>query len=392
MSQDEKITLFFLRQLAIVPIRARARGRTSLHRSLWPVLACLLILVLPAAGQDAASQIKAEANRLQQSLKDKPVSFPDFPNANAMLNGILDSAEKSLDAGWLYLSLEQLVQASEALQGARAIPEKNDAAKSTVAGFEAEWERVSRDVAALNQKTRERNWGDTQAALRALSETAQAKTVPLLESSRRFATALGPKEGFVYLGQARGEAEFARFSASLDLPRKASPYPLRSILPELHGLQEKAIAAYQPPRSVKLHSTFIVLNSALKLAQELDAGRFYAGGLYQYLEAVRQYGLLDAVAPDAARKSEIGDAITRMQKHLGASGCDDSIAQVYLERAESQVRHAAGSAPSEDDWRSAAVVIDQVLPAYFAAKNPPPALAPASGGAVDITLVRWPYT
>jgi hypothetical protein len=392
MSQAEKITLIHLKKSAVVPIRALAKGLKLIYRGLWLVLACLLILALPAAGQDAASQIKAEANRLQQSLKDKPVSFPDIPNANAMLSGILDSAEKSLDAGWVYLSLEQLVQAIEALQGARAMADKDDAAKSTVPGFEAEWERVSRDVATLNQKARERNWGDAQAALRAFSETAQAKTVPLLESGRGFAIALGPKEGYVYLGQAQGEAEFAKFSASLDLPRKASPYPLRSILPELQNLQEKAIAAYRPPRSIKLHPTFIVLNSALKLAQELDAERFYAGALYQYLEAVRQYGLLDAVAPGTARKSDLGNAIGRMQKQLDASGCDDSIARIYLERAESQLRHADGSAPSEDDWKSAAVVIDQVLPAYFAAKNPPPALARASGGAVDITLVRWPYT
>jgi hypothetical protein len=81
-----------------------------------------------------------------------------------------------------------------------------------------------------------------------------------------------------------------------------------------------------------------------------------------------------------------------MRKQLDASGCDDSIAQIFLERAKSQVRHADGSAPSEDEWKSATVIIDRVLPAYFAAKNPPAALARASGGAVDITLVRWPYT
>lgn len=102
--------------------------------------------------------------------------------------------------------------------------------------------------------------------------------------------------------------------------------------------------------------------------------------------------MLDAVAPDAAGNAEIGDAITRMQKHLGASGCDDAIAQIYLERAESQIRHADGSAPGEDGWRSAAVVIDQVLAAYFAANSPPPAVTRVSRGAVDITLVRWPHT
>jgi len=126
-------------------------------------LAALVALALPAAGQDAALQIKAQANRLRQSVKDKPVSFPDVPNASAMLNSMLDSSKKSLDAGWLYLSLEQLGQSSEALKGPRAMPDKNDASKSSVAGFEAKWERVSRDVAALDQKARERNWDNVPA-------------------------------------------------------------------------------------------------------------------------------------------------------------------------------------------------------------------------------------
>lgn len=392
MSQDEIITWVYFKQSAVRSISARPFRRTLIERCLWQVLACLLILALPAAGQDAASQIKAEANRLQQSLKDKPVSFPDVPNANAMLGGILDSTEKSLDAGLLYLSLEQLVQATDALQGARAAAQGAEAAKSSVPSFESEWERVSRDVAGLDQKAGERNWADAQAAIRAISETAQAKAVPLLESGRGFASALGPKEGFMFVGQAQGEAEFAKFCASLNLPRKAAPYPWRSMLPELQGLQEKATAAFQPPRSIKLHPTFIALNSALKLAEELDAERFYAGALYQYLEAVRLCGLLDALAPDAARQSELDNAIARMRKQLDASGCDDSIAQIFLERAKSQVRHADGSAPSEDEWKSATVIIDRVLPAYFAAKNPPAALARASVGGIDITLVRWPYT
>jgi hypothetical protein len=349
-------------------------------------------LAPPAAGQDAASQIKVETNRLQQSLKDKPVSFLGVPNANSMLSGMLKSSGEALDAGWLYVSLEQLDQVADALQGARAAVENGDAANSKSSQFEREWGRVSLDVAALDKQAREREWGNTRAAIRALSETAQAKAVPLLESARGFATALGPKEWFMFVGQAQGEAEFATFCAALNLPRKAAPNPLRSILPELQGLQEKATAAFKPPRSIDLHPTFISLNSALKLSQELDSERLYAGALYQYLDAVRQYGLLDAVAPDAARQSELKRAIAQARQQLEASGSDESIAQIFIERAESQLRHADGSAPSQDDWKSAAVIVDQVLPAYFAVKKPPAALARASGKTVDLTLVRWPYT
>ena len=42
--------------------------------------------------------------------------------------------------------------------------------------------------------------------------------------------------------------------------------------------------------------------------------------------------------------------------------------------------------------RGARVILDQVLPAYAAAKEPATEIAQASGKTVDITLVRWPYT
>jgi murein L,D-transpeptidase YcbB/YkuD len=378
---------------AVLFIRRQPIRWTSAGGCFWQVFACFLILVLPAAGQDAVSQIKAEATRLQQSLKDKPVSISWFPNANSALDGDLKSVKEAADAGRLYLSLLQLEGLAQTLQGARTAEEKKaETAKSGFPEFETEWKRVSLDVEALDQKAQGRNWADAPAALRALSETARAKAVPLLESGRGFATAQGPEEGLNYLGQAQGEAQFAEFCASLDLKRKGAPNALRSMLPELQKLQDKTNAAFQPPRSIELQSTFITLNSALKLGEELDAERLYAGALFQYLVAVWQYGLLDAATPGPARQSELNRAMAQMQKQLDASGYDDSIAQIVLEHAQSDVRHADGSAPTQDDWKSAAVIIDQVLPAYFAAKQPPAAQPRVSGKAVDLTLVRWPYT
>ncbi len=321
------------------------------------------------------------------------MSIAWFPNANSVIDGDLKSVKAAADAGRLYPSLLQLEGVAQTLEGGRKAEEKRaETAKSGFPGFETEWKRVSLDVEALNRKARGRNWAEAPAAIRALSETAQAKAVPLLESGRGFATAQGPEEGLNYLGQAQGEAQFAEFCASLNLARKGAPNALRSMLPELQKLQDKTNAAFQPPRSIEFQSTFITLNSALKLGEELDAERFYAGALFQYLVAVWQYGLLDPVPPDPARQAELIRAMAQMQKQLEASGYDDSIAQIVLERAESDVRHADGSAPSQDDWKSASVIVDQVLPAYFAAKRPPAALPRASGKAIDLTLVRWPYT
>jgi hypothetical protein len=357
-------------------------------------LALTILGALPALilAQEPKAQIKSEIERLQQSLNEKPISSPDFPDINSAIVGALNGASEALDAGKFYLSLERLLQAEDLFLGARVAVDKADAVKSSFPAFEAEWEKASQNLKTLNEETHKKDWRSSPLALRALSETAEGRSVPLLEGGRGFATSTKPSDGLFYTGQAQGEAYFARFSSSVFLAGNSASFPLRSYLPELQKLQEKTNAAFKPPRSIELHSRFIALNSTLKLAEELDAQKLYAGALYQYLEATRHYGMLDATPLDAAQQSALITDLAATRKKLAASKQDDSLAQLFHERAESQIAHADGSAPSADEWRSARVILDQVLPAYFAARKPASPLQQASGKTVDITLVRWPYT
>lgn len=372
---------------------ARRVSRRNIDVLWLQVAAALVFLALPAAGQDAASQIQTEINRLQQALSSTPASVPGFPpDLKSQVGKQLESAAEAARAGQLYLSLERLAPVPDLLSGIREVSEKSGTEKVDMPAFEAEWGKTSVELTALEQKTRAHSWDSAPAAIRALAEAAQGKAIPLLDGGRGFATALGPREGLFYVGQAQGEAEFAQFCAALNLPRRQAPLALRSMLPELESLQEKTNAAFQPPRSVDLHPQFIVLNSALKLAEELDAGRFYAGAFYEYLESLLQYGLLDAPALTAAQQSEVQAAVAAARQKLAGSGRDDSLAELFLERAESHVARAGGPTPSEDDWRRAKLIVDQVLPAYFAALKASVPLEQASAGRVEITLVRWPYT
>ncbi len=359
----------------------------------WRLVSALVLLVaMPATGQDAGSLIKAEAERLQQSLKEKPLSHPDFPNANAGAGDLLKSVLQAQSAGKLYVSLEQLAQAEDVVYGVWAVMDKAEAVKGGLRIFEAEWEQASASVNALSRKSRENDSSLAPVAVQAFTGTALGKTVPLLEGAREFAVATEPKDGLFNIGEAKGEAQFAAFCASLRLRRSGTPYPFRSLLPELERLQRKTNAAFQPPRSIELQSQFMLLNSTLKLAQEFDASRFYAGALYQYSLAVFDYGMLDAVVPDAAEQAALKNTLTAARRKLDASSRDDSIAQFILEHAELKMAHPDGSAPSADDWKAAKVMLDQVLAAYYAAERPPAPVARAAGKAVDITLVRWPYT
>lgn len=357
------------------------------------MLGLLVALIPPLAGQNSpASQIKGEISRLQQSLQDKPISDPNLKELTAMVGDALKSSAGAVDAGHLYLGLEKLGQAEDLLQGARSASDTAEVEKKGLPAFESHWGKVSLRLTALDKEAHGHKWTNSPLAIRALAEAAQGKAIPLLEGGRGFATATGPKDGLFYVGQAEGEADFATFCTSLSAVGKASAFPLRSLLPELHSLQEKTNAAFQPPKSIDLHPRFIALNSQIKLAEELDASRFYAGALYAYLESVRHFGMLDAPPLDAAAQAQLKQDLATTARKLSASSADDSIAQLFLERAASYATHPDGSAPTADEWRGARVILDQVLPTYYAAQKPPAMLEHASGKTVDITLVRWPYT
>jgi len=361
--------------------------------SLLPLLlaAFLLIANANAFAQDAAAQTKAEIDRLQQSLKEKPIQGPDLADLTKRIEERLKEAESARAAGRLYLGLENLGQAEDYFQAVRTIEAKADAIKDNLPAFEAEWGKASLEYAVLD-KQRQRDWGRFPAAVRALSESAQGRTIPLLEGSRGFATATKPQDGLAYLGEAKGEAAYASFLYGLSVTRKGTLFPLRSVLPELEALQEKTNAAFQPPRSIDMHPRFINLNATIKFARELDSSKSYAGALYQYLEAVRHYGMLDPAVPDAAKQASLRTTLADELKKVSAAKRDDSILQIFLERADGWLNKPDGAAPSADEWRATQVVLQQVLPAYYAALKPAAPLQQRASRTATLTLVRWPYT
>ena len=366
--------------------------QTSSSNHLARLLAILVLATAMAGSQEASSSVKAEIERLRQSLKDTPVSNPDMPNLPSAIEARLKDAAAAQAEGRLYLSLERLGEAEDYLHGLRAVDEKAAAIKDSLPAYESEWGKASLQLTALDKSARQRDWSRATAAVRAISEAAQGRAIPLLEGGRGFATATKPKDGLFYLGEAQGEAAFAAFVSRLHSARAGTATPLRSVLPELQALQEKTNAAFQPPRSIDMHPRFIALNSTIKFARELDSHKSYAGALYQYLEAVRHYGMLDPAEPDATKQAALRGAVAEEFKKLSAAKRDDSIAQIFLERAAGWLSKSDGSAPSGDEWRAVQVIVEQVLPAYHAALKPAAAVQQQAVRTATLTLVRWPYT
>jgi len=383
----------------LIPLFSRFAAAQSMRLQLRFItrragLAILLLLAFVTASlaQDASSQIKAEIARLQQSLKVKPISNPDFPEMGKRLDEGLKGANEALAAGHLYLALERLGQTEDLLYGIRTIDEKAEIVKGGLPAYEAEWNKASLELAGLDKQSRARSWSHSSLGAQAIAELAQGRALPLLEGGRGFAIANGPKDGLFYMGESQGETTFAGFIHQLSLPHKSTRPSLRSLLPELLALQEKTNAAFQPPRSIDMHPRFIALNSTIKTARELDESKSYAGAMYQYLDAVRHYGMLDPAIPDAAKQAELRSRLAEALEQTKASKSDDSILQILLERGTGWLNKPDGATTADDEWRAVRVIVEQVVPAYYAALKPAAAPQRRAGKTATLTLVRWPYT
>jgi hypothetical protein len=362
---------------------------TSMPRLAAILLAVWALLALPAATQDGVSRLKNETEHLQQALANKPVSDPDWKDARPDMAAALARASDAQRAGQLYLGLEELREARISFQALDLVKQKPEVVKQGLAGFDSEWGKAKLELAALDQKAKGRVWTNAPAAIRAFSEAAQGKTMTLLEASRAYASVTSPDAGLYYLGEARASADFASFCSALDLPRHGAEFPAHSISPQLQVLQERTNSAFRPPRSGQQHREFIRLNATLKLAGELDAAKLYAGAFYEYLDAAQQFGMLNAVVPDVARKSALRGTLATLRTRLSPSMEDESIAQLFLERAEARLRHE----PAPKDWENVRIIVEQVLPAYFAAaQKTGQSPKQPTGNTVTVTLVRWPYT
>ena len=358
----------------------------------------LLAMVMPAtADQGAPDKIKAEIEYLRKSLAAKPDSDPQWKDARPEIGAALQQAADDVRGGRLSVSLEALSDALVSFRGFERATKKTEEQllKEGLRGVETEVKKARVDLAAFAQQHGQEDSGNAPSIIRALSEKAEGEAANLIEGGRGFALiddagdrANDLSSALYYVGRAEAQLEVAAFYATLHLPRNSAPILLHSVSQELQRLQERTTAAFQPPRSVERHADFIRLNATLKLAGELDTAERYAGALYQYLVAVQQFGKLDAVAPNAAKQSELKRTLRKKRLELNASRQDSTIALLFLERAEALL----AKSPSVDDWKAAGIIVEQVLPAYAAAlTSSPPQNRPAVAG-VRVTLVRWPYT
>ncbi len=345
------------------------------------LLPSVFFALAAAAAETAPRDIATESARLRDLAAAKPDSG-NWKQKKSELAANAAAVEAALKASRVYLALELLSNGRSDLRGFESLDNQAPPAGG-LAAFEAAARRVeSAPVGAFR--------AGTPAAVRALAESYAGRVRSLLDGGRGFAKATGVADGLYYLGGAQAAQESAAFARSLDFASAGKLPPVRPVAADLTALQNRVLAVYKPPRSVSEHPSFIRINGTLKLAQELDAQGLRFGALYQYLEALRLFTMLEAGGAPRPLE-ELRAAAAGLETRLAADRRDHSLARLFLERAAARLDEAA----AKDDAalrHSAQAIVEAVIPAYFAALEARVSQTRPAGRTATVTLVRWPYT
>ncbi|HVR97754.1 MAG TPA: hypothetical protein VMW27_14145 [Thermoanaerobaculia bacterium] len=328
----------------------------------------LPVLLLAACGREA-TEPKEPQDRLAAEIGGCTAKGCQ-PAAQALRDGRRLLALKRFTTTKMDLATQEYLRGRSAGQ------------RRDMAAFEAEWTRmggVLRDgIGAPSPAAFE---GVEPALVRAIGEAALLQTRGYYQASLDQGRNTSPREGLLYLGNAYAQREIAELCRRLAEPMSQAPPPVRALDPDLDALQAEMLAAYRPPASVDKHSWFINASSLLKEARELNAAGLRYGALLRYLQSAQ---LLAPLLPDppALDAGTFAQRLRELDSRLSVGDVDHSLGRMFLEAAQAEPEGSP----------TAAVIVNYVLPRYFAALGPAPSAAPKPAPQVTVTLVRWPYT
>ena len=356
-------------------------------RTTTALIAALAFTIPTALTQSQADPLAAEIDRWSALLAADARSDALWLDAKKGGETVLAQARQELQQGRRLVALERLAAAEQTLGAALYAIERPPAERKELAAFEAEWKRMGvalRDVVSAGEGN-DLAGSIRPAFVRALAELSTAQARESYAASLEYGRNTEPQYGLYYLGAARAHRRFLDLARSLPPPQGGRAPALRSLSAEIDALQGDLLAAYRPPAAIEQHGDFIVASAALKEARELDgSGRRHAA-LLRYLQAAQRVAALrPATAVDSSSvKRRLEQSAARLDRAV-----DHSVGRFFVERAESAL---ASSSAGGGEATAAAVVMD-VLPRYFAALEPARAAASAREPQVTVTLVRWPFT
>ncbi len=354
------------------------------------ILTCALAATGAAGDRSGAAKdpLAAEIERWSAFLRESAATDQDSTQVKAVSQPVLAAAAEGLRAGRRSFALARLAAVSGYLSASRYLSEIPPAKLNDPAAFESEWARTGLalrdDLGGLSPGALS---GVQPAAVRAVGEAALPQVKAYYEASLDFGRNTMARSGLFYIGTALGQRDFVRFCRSLSTASGRRAPGLRSIAGELDRLEGEILEAYRPPASIDRHGEFISASATLNEARQLDAAGLRYGALLRYLQAALGLAPLRPSGPPLAAAA-LAARLAEFDRRLTSGDVDHTIGRIFLEAAQSET----AGAPTGVGSGTAAAVVGDVLPRYFAALEPARREPPKPEPRVTVTLVRWPYT
>jgi len=324
-------------------------------------LATLIFLTITATAQQksANDQITAGIVGLKQELK--ALNLPQ--KTDEAYSRQIETAEKALESGCIYLSLEMLEQSWIMVKAYAYVGARADVEKQGNEAFTREWQKVGKSITEIQSKLAAGESNLSPMIVRAFTDRERNSAPIYYISSKPYSENESISAGLTYLGIALGELDFAGFCKQIRFDDSRTQPKLRSLEPELSSLDAEVVKGFHQAEGSEKQREFINVSASMKQAGEMNQAGRYNGALYQYLRTALLFGLINAQPATAEQLPTLKQKIESLAAQLKSKKeADHSIGQDYLESAE---RILAQKIPADSDLKRVAVIADQVLPRYL---------------------------
>jgi hypothetical protein len=313
-------------------------------RAVWVGGLCLALSVAGLSAQ--RDRVASEVDTL---LREAASVLPEQSRPAVVAR--LERSRAALAAGHLYLALYDLQPGFEGIAGYRlAATDKEVPDHDT---FTRKWTELGAPADPPAQKS-------NVLFVEALAQSAEGRAPATYRASLPYARDAGLQAGLYYLGESHAMVKFAALCRSLDLPPAGRAPAIGSIETALAAYERDVVKAYDTAPGER-RPQYAGVNVAIKLARTLNEQQRHEGALLQYLVSRYRYGMIVNADRPALPPEALKARIAGMKR---TPGVDHSIADFFIQLAEATSGGQGGATAS------AAVILDDILPAYFSVVKP----------------------
>lgn len=318
----------------------------------------LFLLLMATIPLNCLAQKQLIADEIAKLRKVRNELNPQ--NDNSAFDIQFKDLEMDLAANRLFSSLYKLQNLWLGVASASYDEKKILIVQDKLPLLEVEWKKIGEDINAKEKRFSPVAINKLPALARAIIQASRFRSHPYYTNGILYGKNTSPNQGLYYLGYSQANLDLALFNQSLRFQSKKTYLKFTTLDNELNQLEREIIEAYRTSTPEE-QTRYNAINSALKLAQELNEKGWFEGAMLKYLDVVSAFALLKNPSANSseipALKAKLNEKLTELTKNK----FDQSIGITYLEIAQGLL---ANDKINEADLKRVKVILDEVLPKY----------------------------